>query len=86
MAGVPGLEPRLAESKSDVLPLHYTPTVLLVLSPRIELGIHPYHGCVMPLNYKSVFGPPARTRTWISQLSVATEYKPAVLPLNYRRI
>ena len=28
-------------------------TYLLVLSPRIELGIHPYQGCVIPLNYES---------------------------------
>ena len=26
MAGVSGLEPELAASKTDVLPLHYTPT------------------------------------------------------------
>ena len=43
--------------------------------------------CVKPLHHTPIkmFGPPTRTRTWISQLSVATEYKPAVLPLNYRR-
>ncbi len=29
MAGVSGLEPELAASKTGVLPLHYTPTVLL---------------------------------------------------------
>ena len=28
-------------------------TYLLVLSPRIELRIHPYQGCVIPLNYES---------------------------------
>ena len=33
-----------------------------------------------------LFGSSARTRTEISQLSVATEYKPAVLPLNYTAI
>ena len=32
------------------------------------------------------FGSDARTRTEISQLSVATGYKPAVLPLNYATI
>ena len=31
-------------------------------------------------------GSSARIRTEISQLSVATEYKPAVLPLNYTAI
>ena len=25
----------------------------MVLPPRIELGIQPYHGCVMPFNYGS---------------------------------
>lgn len=25
----------------------------MVLSPRIELGFQPYHGCVLPLNYES---------------------------------
>ncbi len=30
------------------------------------------------------YGTSTRIRTLISQLSVATEYKPAVLPLNYR--
>lgn len=25
----------------------------LVLSPRIELGIHPYQGCGMPFTYES---------------------------------
>ena len=33
-----------------------------------------------------MFGASDRIRTCISQLSVATEYKPAVLPLNYRGI
>jgi hypothetical protein len=28
--------------------------IFLVLQTRIELVIHPYHGCVIPLNYKSV--------------------------------
>ena len=56
-----------------------------MLLPRIELGIHPYHGCVMPLNYKSI-GPPDRTRTCISRLSIVTRYKLAALPLSYRRI
>ena len=32
---------------------HYT-IPQLVLPTRIELVIHPYHGCVMPLNYRSV--------------------------------
>ena len=27
---------------------------ILVLLPRIELEIHPYQGCVMPFNYKSI--------------------------------
>ncbi len=27
---------------------------LLVLPPRIELGFHPYQGCVMPLYYESI--------------------------------
>ena len=31
----------------------------------------------------SIHGTRTRIRTEISQLSVATEYKPAVLPLNY---
>ena len=26
----------------------------LVLSPRIELGIHPYQGCGMPFTYESL--------------------------------
>ena len=39
------------------------------------------------LSLKNIkFGSPARSRTEISQLSIATEYKPAVLPLNYRTI
>ena len=33
-----------------------------------------------------MFGASDRIRTYISQLSVATGYKPAVLPLNYRGI
>ena len=32
------------------------------------------------------YGSSARTRTEISRLSVATGYKPAVLPLNYGTI
>ena len=27
----------------------------MVLPPRIELGIYPYHGHVMPFNYRSIW-------------------------------
>ena len=43
-----------------------------ILSP-LRLPVPP-HGHI---------GTPSRIRTYINQLSVATGYKPAVLPLNY---
>ena len=36
MAGVLGIEPRVQESKSCVIPFHYTPTVCLVVVSGIE--------------------------------------------------
>ena len=41
------------EYKPAVLPLNYRG---MVLSTRIELVIHPYQGCVIPLNYESELG------------------------------
>jgi hypothetical protein len=36
MAGIPGFEPRLSESKSLVLPLHHIPTKFLAGAPGFE--------------------------------------------------
>ena len=44
-----GIEPRLTESKSIVLPLH-NPGINLVVPERIELSFMPCHGIVLPLN------------------------------------
>ena len=49
--------PRGIEPRSSVLQTGAMTTsakAALVLLPRIELGIHPYQGCVIPLNYKSM--------------------------------
>ena len=40
-------------------------THLLVLLTRIELVSHPYQGCVLPFNYRSIHGPAYRNRTHI---------------------
>ena len=43
--------------------------------------------CVKPLHHTPITtGPPDRTRTCISRLSIVTRYKLAALPLSYRRI
>jgi|APCry1669189472_1035225.scaffolds.fasta_scaffold03745_3 hypothetical protein len=48
MAGELGIEPRIAESKSVVIPFHYSPTKLVPLD-RIELPSEDYKSTVMPL-------------------------------------
>ena len=48
MAGLLGFEPRLTESKSGVLPLHYRPTFLAPVD-RIELPSKVLETIVMPL-------------------------------------
>ena len=53
MAGVVGIEPTLSESKSDMLPLHNTPTEL-VPPTRIELVMTGYQPIVIPFNYRGI--------------------------------
>ena len=65
--------------KAKVLPLHNTRKILINYLQYKHNTI--YNTECQPLNIKN--GSSARIRTEISQLSVATEYKPAVLPLNY---
>jgi hypothetical protein len=50
MAGPDGIEPPPLVSKTSMISI--SPRAV-VLKYRIELSINPYHGFVMPLNYKS---------------------------------
>ena len=56
------------------------PGAYLVLSPRIELGIHPYQGCGMPFTYESELV--ARDRIELPSLLC----KSKALPLDERAI
>ena len=47
-----GFEPMLTASQTVVLTA--TLTAPLVLLTRIELVSHPYQGCVLPFNYRSM--------------------------------
>jgi hypothetical protein len=81
LAGVAGIEPTLSESKSDMLPLHNTPTkTYMAEAVRFELT-DPFeslvfktsaidHSTTLPL----ILGASHRTRTCISQLRKMVHY------------
>ena len=69
----------LFESKSNVLPLHQSATLLnLVAVERIELSSNAYETLVLPLNYTAIF---LVVTSGIEPLF--GDYQSPVLPLNY---
>ena len=76
MVPTPGIEPGSTVLQTAAMTT-FAKLAIMVLLTRIELVIHPYQGCVIPLNYKS-FGTPRETRTLTPKHWLL---RPACLPI-----